>query len=105
LHLDGKISQITLPRIEALESLGFEWGSRVDWEARLSELANYHKIHGHCNVPQRLSENSKLSTWVATRRSQNWLHLDGKISQITLPRIEALERLGFEWGSCGATYT
>jgi hypothetical protein len=31
---------MTFPRIEALESLGFEWSSRTDWEERLSELAD-----------------------------------------------------------------
>jgi hypothetical protein len=97
LHLKGKTSQITLPRIQALESLCFEWSSRTDWEDRLSELSDYRKVHGHCNVPQKYSENSRLGTWVATQRYQYSLHLKGKISSMTLPRIEALERLGFEW--------
>jgi hypothetical protein len=30
------------------------------WEGRLSELADYRKIHGHCNVSQSYSENAKL---------------------------------------------
>jgi hypothetical protein len=63
----------------------------------LSELANYRKVHGHCNVPWRYNENSKLATWVATQRYQYSLHLKGKPSKITLPRIQALTRLGFEW--------
>jgi hypothetical protein len=104
LHLKGKTSSITLPRIQALESLGFEWGSRgatctSTWEFRLSELANYIKVHGHCHVPQNYSENAKLGTWVDTQRHQYSLHLKGKTSHITLPRIQALEVLGFEWGS------
>jgi hypothetical protein len=106
LHLKGKASPISLPRIQALESLGFEWGSRgatCPWEDRLSALANYRKVHGHCNVPQRYSENVKLGRWVAHQRHQYNLHVKGKASPITLPRIEALESLGFEWGSRGAT--
>jgi hypothetical protein len=100
LHLKGKTTPITLHRIEALESLGFEWGSRganCPWEDRLSELADYRKVHGHCNVPQKCSENAKLGTWVATQRQQYSLHRKGETSRITLPRIQALERLGFEW--------
>jgi hypothetical protein len=98
LHLKGKTSSITFPRIQALESLGFEWGSReTAWEDRLSELADYRKVHGHCNVPWRYSENAKLGTWVANQRSQYRWHQKGKTSPITLPRIQALERLGFEW--------
>jgi hypothetical protein len=95
---------MTLPRIEALERLGFEWGSHCNWEDSLSELADYRKVHGHCNVPFRYSENGKLGRWVRTQRHQYGLHLKGKTSQITLPRIEALERLGFEWGSRGTAY-
>jgi hypothetical protein len=104
LHLKGKTSQITLPRIEALESLGFEWRSRgatCTWEFRLNELAEYCKVHGHCNVPKMYSENAKLGTWVVTQRYQYRLHLKGEASAITLLRIEALESLGFGWDSCG----
>jgi hypothetical protein len=97
LHQEGKTSPITLPRIQALERLGFEWKVFVGWEVRLSELDDYRKVHGHCNVPDRYSENTKLGTWVATQRYQYSLHLEGKTSSMTLPRIEALERLGFEW--------
>jgi hypothetical protein len=32
------------------------------WEERLSELADYRKIHGHCNVPRKYSQNAKLGT-------------------------------------------
>jgi hypothetical protein len=39
------------PRIQELESLGFEWNGQRRLEDRLSELADYRKIHGHCNVP------------------------------------------------------
>jgi hypothetical protein len=105
LHLKGKTSSMTLPRIQALESLGFEWGICVDWEDRLSELGDYRKIHGHCNVPYKYSENAKLGRWVTNQRHQYSLHLKGKTSSMTLPRIQALERLGFEWGSHGATCT
>jgi hypothetical protein len=63
----------------------------------LSELADYCKVNGHCNVPQYYSENSKLGYWVAHQRTHYRFHLEGKTSQITLSRIQALESLGFEW--------
>jgi hypothetical protein len=103
LHLAGKPSQMTLPRIQELESLGFEWewDSRgAAWENRLSELADYKKIHGHCNVPDIYSENIKLGKWVATQRNKYRLHREGKISQMTPFRIQELENLGFEWRVC-----
>jgi hypothetical protein len=63
----------------------------------LSELADYREIHGYCNVPHNYIENQKLLAWVKLQRQQYRLHLEGKISPITLPRINALESLGFEW--------
>jgi hypothetical protein len=102
LHLEGKTSPMTPLRIQKLESLGFEWIRScflTAWEGRLSELADYRKIHGHCNVPQRYSENTKLGKWVKTQRYQYKLHLKGKRSSLTLSRIQALGSLGFEWKS------
>jgi hypothetical protein len=99
--LEGKKSPMTTFRIQELESEGFEWkpprGSLTPWEDRLSELADYSKIHGHCNVPISYSENAKLGAWVGTQRTQYSYHVKGKQSQITIPRIQALESLGFEW--------
>jgi predicted chitinase len=104
LQLEGKTSPMTLSRIQELESLGFELGSRAaSWKDRLRELADYRKIHGHCNVPHNYSENSKLGCWVSTQRTQYKLRAEGKKSQITLPRIQELESLGFEWGVCVRT--
>jgi hypothetical protein len=98
LHVNRKKTSMTLSRIQELESIGFEWDSHgATWEDRLSELADYRKIHGHCNVPKNYREKSKLANWVSYQRSHHKLHREGKRSQITLPRIQALERLGFEW--------
>jgi hypothetical protein len=98
-HLsEGKKSLLTLSRIQELESLGFEWDcSGATWEDRLSELADYRKIYAHCNIPAIYSENPKLSKWVRRQRYQYRLHLRGKTSQMTLPHIQALESLSFEW--------
>jgi hypothetical protein len=100
LEQGGNTSPMTLTRIQKLESLGFRWDSRGTlWEDRLSELADYLKIHGHCNVPQNYSENTQLGNWVHKQRFQNKLHLEGKKSQMTTFRIHTLESLGFEWNS------
>jgi hypothetical protein len=61
-----------LPPIETIEAQldaddGDDDGnlSGASWKDRLSELADYRRVYGHCNVPRRYSENSKLATWVA----------------------------------------
>jgi hypothetical protein len=98
LHLKGKRSSMTTFRIQELESLGFEWEVWVTaWEDRLSQLADYRTIHGHCNVPQRYSEDSGLARWVANQRCRYRLRLEGKPSSMTLSRIQALECLDFGW--------
>jgi hypothetical protein len=66
-------------------------------EGHLSELADYLKEHGHCNVPKSYSENTKLAVWVANQRAQSRLHREGKESQMTTLRIQELESLGFEF--------
>jgi hypothetical protein len=95
---------MTLPRIQKLESLGFEWDVcvRATWEERLSDLADYRKIHGHCNVPRAYSENSKLVHWVSKQRKKYKLQQQGKKSQMTPARIRELESLGFQWDCSGA---
>jgi hypothetical protein len=99
MRAEGKKSSMTHSRIQALESLGFEWDlSGIAWEDRLSELADYRKIHGHCNVPYNYSENVKLAGWVKVQRQQYKFQHERKRSAMTLPRIQALESLGFEWG-------
>jgi hypothetical protein len=94
---------MTTYRIQALESLGFEWDFHsAVWDDRLSELADFHRIHRHCNVSS--SENTRLASWVSSQRTHYRLDREGKASQITLSRIQALESLGFEWDSQGANW-
>jgi hypothetical protein len=82
----------------------FDWGvCTTAREDRLSELADYRNIKGHCNVPFNYSKNPKLGIWVAKQRSHYRLHHEGKKSQITPARIQKLENLGFEWKRSPAT--
>jgi hypothetical protein len=88
-------------RVQELESLGFEWRlSGAVWEDRLIELAAYHDIHGHCNVPKGIGENSTLGNWVAKQRRNYRLHGERSLA-MTHSRIQELESLGFEWESPG----
>jgi hypothetical protein len=61
LHEAGEASPMPNFRIQELKILGFEWNCKgAASEDRFSELADYRKIHGHCNVPQNYSEITKL---------------------------------------------
>jgi hypothetical protein len=97
LHEEGKKSPMITSCIQALESLDFEWDCYgAAWADLLSELAEYRKIHGHCNVPKRYSENTKLGLWVSKQKVQCRGYRDGKKSPMTPFRFQALKSLGFE---------
>ena len=49
-------------------SPGGEGGS---WERRFSELTEFKRVHGHCEVPQNYSENTSLGTWVNKVRTED----------------------------------
>jgi hypothetical protein len=101
----GKTSNMTLSRIQELERLGFEWDTRgAAWQDRLTELADYRKIYGHCNIPENYSGNAQLGKWVRKQRSNYTQRIKGKKSSITLYRIQELESLGFEWDRFGAAW-
>jgi hypothetical protein len=105
LHRDGKMSSITLSRIQELESLGFKWDRYfAAWQDRLSELADYCKEHGHCNVPKGYSKNTKLATWVSRQRCNYRFYQEGKISSMTPFRLQKLESMGFDWGVCATPW-
>ena len=64
-------SSMTTEKISDLESLGFQWSvreSRTPWETRLSELKEYRKEFGNCDVPNNWPENQPLSYWVSKQR-------------------------------------
>ena len=98
--------KLSSERIEALESMGFEWtrplGKLDDeqWWKRLGELKEYKQMRSDCNVPISYEVNPQLSNWVMNQRAcyhrffdENWKQNPG----ITKERIDALNEIGFEW--------
>jgi hypothetical protein len=97
-HQEGKKSPMTPFRIQKLERLTFEWDCfGAAWEDRLSEVAAFRETHGHCNVPPNYNGQCNLANWVACQRKEYRAYGKGKRAFITLPRIQALERMSFEW--------
>jgi hypothetical protein len=83
LHLEGSIVYDTLP-YPGIGKLGFEWDSySAAWEDRLSELADYRKIHGTAMFLQ-YSENTN---WLMGRKPKESIQvaLEGKNRMTTLP--------------------
>ena len=97
-------------RIEALESIGFEWtrpaGTRNDdkWLNRLAELNEYKQEYGNTLVPSTLIRDDgnkyrELAMWVVEQRTQYRLLKEGKHSRLSDDRISKLNEIGFIWSA------
>jgi hypothetical protein len=69
------------------------------FEERLTQLADYKKKNGDCNVPIHSKEYGNLGGWVMNQRYyyKNYKEQNKKPKSITKERIRALEKLDFKW--------
>ena len=79
-------------RIGRLEGIGFFWNWRdAQWDQMFKALKDYKAIQGHCNVPQRYSENQGLAVWVNGQRTKK------RRAGVLPNRVRALDEIGFVW--------
>jgi hypothetical protein len=77
--------------ITGLNEIGFVWEPiDTSWSEMFSELIKFNELNGHCRVPQRFAENSKLGRWVARQRKSI------RRKQLISERARLLEEIGFE---------
>eukprot|EP00934_Nitzschia_sp_Nitz4_P001863 Nitzschia sp. Nitz4//scaffold582_size3325//1796//2701//NITZ4_009271-RA/size3325-processed-gene-0.4-mRNA-1//-1//CDS//3329554909//1863//frame0 len=69
------------------------------WQQRFMELAQFKNEYGHCCVPSHWPQNHSLAQWVKRQRSQRKLKQEGRRSNMTEQREQALTDLGFVWDS------
>ena len=76
-----------------LEEIGFtsENLPTTHWLKMYSELVEYKKVHGHCDVPVNLKEKQKLLNWLLLQRS---FYRNGNLSNEC---IELFDKIGFNW--------
>lgn len=79
-------------RYKKLASLGFNWCLKNSWEERFSELTDFKKEYGHCDVPYNYV-NKNLASWVANQRVSH------KKEKLALEKFKVLDGLGFKWDS------
>lgn len=89
--------QLAADRVARLDAIGFDWSSnhvfvlRERWQERYEQLVDFHRRHGHCNVPCEWAKNKPLARWVAKQRTAN---SRGSLK----PDCKALlEKIGFSW--------
>jgi len=94
--------KLSLSRIDALESLGFQWNLRtkesdkvnLTWEESFNKLVEFKKEYGHYSVSKKID--SQLGYWVNNQRA---CKKEGRISE---ERFKKLESIGFDWNpGCG----
>ena len=79
-------------RIRRLDVQGFKWNARNDlWEEMFGALADYKRLHGHCDVPAIWPKNPQLGRWVHIQRQFR------KRNTLSAERIKQLNATGFRW--------
>jgi hypothetical protein len=76
-HIKGETSQITLPRTQALDSLGFEWKPSISRRQGITKKSNVdddvtsarERAVESIGIQQPYSENSQKSRWVTTQET------------------------------------
>lgn len=98
------VGRLTDDRIRRLQSLGFVWSLRDDWQKHYEELKKFKAEHGHCNVPARYNQNRRLGIWVSAQRQQykimnqnQELDRPRRSAPLTQDRIDYLNAIGFTW--------
>jgi hypothetical protein len=97
MHQGDNPNPMPEERIQALNVIGFDWGtSNLTWSEHFEQLCEFKEQTGHSLVPRN---NPKLGTWVSIQRSKYRLHQKGNPSTMTEERIQALNGIGFDWGT------
>ena len=103
----GRLSE---SRFEALDKIGFVWQSKArrvgipkprvrvkdfkvtrTWDELYSDLVDFFKLNGHCNVPADWSANPELARWILLQRRAK------KANQLAPEQVVRMEEIGFAW--------
>ena len=96
LSQPGKQSTLSEERLNLLNAMGFVWDShKAAWEEKYTQLVDYQKRYGHCNVSGKVSQ--PLCIWVKCQRRQRKLFEKQEKSTMTTEKITRLDQLGFDW--------
>jgi superfamily II DNA or RNA helicase len=86
-------------RVDKLNSIGFAWDAHEAlWQQKYQELVQFHSENGHCMVKRirnRKGISNTLADWVTHQRMH---YKNGDTKRLNNERIEALNKINFEWG-------
>ena len=93
-------------RIACLNEIGFTWDAQeAAWDRQMDHLREFHRIHGHCDVPRDDAQFPKLYLWMREQRRHYKLMKQGQASLLTKARIDALKSVCFSFDTLGAIFT
>ena len=81
-------------RARRVRQRGFE---KKMWQHRYHELIEYKKLYHHTCVPVTYAKNPQLGRWVRKQRHQGTLWSNGTNCNLTIERIQLLNKIGFHW--------
>jgi hypothetical protein len=82
-------------RVDKLESIGFIFSQKFDWDFHFEQLVEYKRTHGTCDVPFHYKVNQELGRWVSNQR-----FLEGQ-NKLRKDRVAKLESRGFRFATTG----
>ena len=90
---DKKGSLLDDIRTQRLEEIGFTWENplSVSWQKMYSELVEFKKEYGHCDVPKNMIGRQEFYNWIAVQRTH---YRKGKLRDEC---VQLLDEIGFQW--------
>jgi Helicase associated domain len=105
---NNRRSSMTPRRMELLDEVGFDWGTRrgdAAWTNRYNELVEFFRTNRHSNYPTRTGQNRRLGRFVTEQRRLHRLWQQGLLSgddlQRFVERMPLLESIQFRWAMQG----
>jgi superfamily II DNA or RNA helicase len=91
-RIDRRAGRMAPDRIERLDTMEFDWDPHASrWEGMLAMLADFKRLHGHCEVTLKLGGSPQLLTWMVKQRS------NFKGGALAPERHRRLAALGVRW--------
>eukprot|EP00586_Coscinodiscus_wailesii_P004459 CAMPEP_0172487874 /NCGR_PEP_ID=MMETSP1066-20121228/17150_1 /TAXON_ID=671091 /ORGANISM="Coscinodiscus wailesii, Strain CCMP2513" /LENGTH=433 /DNA_ID=CAMNT_0013254753 /DNA_START=51 /DNA_END=1352 /DNA_ORIENTATION=+ len=101
MMVEGRSSNMTFERVDALNSINFNWQPNGDitftWDEQYEKLKHFKSLYGHCQVPRSDYDDKSLVYWIDYQRKQYKLLKAGMASFMTSERVDALDELDFNW--------
>jgi Helicase associated domain len=93
-------------RIDRLNEIGFTWDAQeAAWDRQMDHLREFHRIHGHCDVPRDDVQFPRLYLWIREQRRHYKLMEKGQSTLLTKARLDALNSVGFSFDSLGVIFS